>query len=242
MNNYINCNNELNGNYCSNCGQPTQLKRIDAHYIKHELEHILHVEKGILYTIKELFLKPGNSVRVFFTENRNRLVKPIIFIIITSLVYTLANNYFHIEDQYIKYEDGNSATVSTTAALFKWVQSHYGYSNIIMGLFIAIYIQLFFKKSDYNFYEILILLCFIMGMGMLILSIFAILQGLFQFKTMQFAALAFLIYTIFAIADFFDKRRIKSYVKAFAAYILGTLTCFLLLLVLGNSIDLILKH
>ena len=42
-----NCGTEFNGNFCSNCGQPAKLKRIDAHYIKHEIEHVLHYDKGI---------------------------------------------------------------------------------------------------------------------------------------------------------------------------------------------------
>ncbi|WP_392436498.1 DUF3667 domain-containing protein [Cruoricaptor ignavus] len=89
-----NCGTEFNGNFCSNCGQPAKLKRIDAHYIKHEIEHVLHYDKGILFTVKELLLRPGKNVREFFTENRNRLVKPIIFIIVTSLIYSLISHFF----------------------------------------------------------------------------------------------------------------------------------------------------
>jgi len=34
-----------------------------------------------------------------------------------------------------------------------------------MGIVIAMWSGLFFRKYGYNFYEILILLCFVMGMG-----------------------------------------------------------------------------
>ncbi|KKX48031.1 DUF3667 domain-containing protein [Sphingobacterium sp. IITKGP-BTPF85] len=116
------CNNEVYQNYCSNCGQPSKLKRIDGHYIAHEIEHVLHFERGILYTIKELITSPGDNVRRYISENRARLVKPIIFIIITSLLYTVVNGFFHIEEGYVKY-DGISTT--TTGRIFSWVQSHY---------------------------------------------------------------------------------------------------------------------
>lgn len=84
------------------------LKRIDGHYIAHEIEHILHFERGILYTVKGLLIAPGASVRQFINENRSRLVKPIIFIIITSLIYSVVNHFFHIEEGYMQIKEKNN--------------------------------------------------------------------------------------------------------------------------------------
>ena len=36
LENCKNCKNEVTSNYCSNCGKPVKLKRIDKHYISHE--------------------------------------------------------------------------------------------------------------------------------------------------------------------------------------------------------------
>lgn len=238
MNNCKNCNTELNGNYCSNCGQPAKLKRIDAHYIKQEIEDVLNFDKGIFYTIKELLIKPGKNVREFFTENRSRLVKPIIFLIVTSLIYSLVNHYFHIEEQYVQFDETNP---TTTGSIMKWIQENYGYANILMGIFIAFFIKLFFRKSNYNFYEILILLCFVMGIGMLILALFALIQVVIHIELMQFAGILFMGYTTFAIADFFDKRKVKNYFKSLAAYMLGMIAFFVSAIILGNVIDLIIK-
>jgi len=114
-----NCNYQVNSKFCPNCGHPTELKRISGKYIIHEIEHVLHLEKGIFYTIKELFIRPGYNVRTYLTENRSRLVKPIIFIIITSLIYSVCNHIFHIEDGYVQFQDNQP---SATKAIFKWVQ------------------------------------------------------------------------------------------------------------------------
>ena len=89
-----NCNTQINYKFCPDCGQPTSLKRIDGHYIVHEIEHILHFERGILYTIRELVTNPGQKIRNYLSENRSRLVKPILFIIMTSLIYSLTINLF----------------------------------------------------------------------------------------------------------------------------------------------------
>lgn len=232
------CNTVVNLNYCANCGQAVRLKRINGHYIMHEIVHVLHFEKGILYTIRELLVKPGESVKHFVTEDRSRLVKPVIFIIITSLIYTLVNHFFHIEDAYVKF-DGDKG--SATGKIFKWIQNHYGYANIIMGVFIAFWLELLFRQYGYNFFEILILLCFVLGMGMLIYTVFTLFYGITHYNLMAIAGGIGFVYCTWAIAQFFDKTKAVNYVKAFAGYILGTLSFMLTALLLGSSIDLIIK-
>lgn len=234
-----NCNSEVNSKYCPNCGQPTEVKRINGHYIIHEIEHILHFERGIFYTIKELITNPGQNIRNYLTENRSRLVKPIIFIIITSLIYTITIHFFHIEDHYINFESGEK--VLTSEKIFKWIQEHYGYANIIMGVFIALWTKLLFRKSQYNFYEILILLCFVIGIAMLIYSLFAVFEGITHIKLMAIGGIIGIVYCVWSIGQFFGKNKILSYVKVFFAYLLGMLTFTFGAVFLGILIDMIIK-
>jgi hypothetical protein len=233
------CNVELTSKFCPNCGQSSQLKRIDGHYIIHEIEHVLHFERGILYTIRELIANPGQNVRNYLSENRSRLVKPIIFIIVTSLVYSTCSNFFHLEEGYIKYFGSNK---STTSAIFEWIQGHYGYANIIMGIFIALWTKLFFRKYKLNIFEILILLCFVIGMGMLIYSVFAVIQGLTHFRVMQIAGVVGFVYTTWAIGQFYEKGKAINYIKAFFAYILGMITFSLTAILIGVIVDMVIKH
>lgn len=237
--NCLNCNTEVNSNFCPDCGQPKVLKRINGHYIVHEIEHVLHFERGIFYTIKELITSPGQNIRNYLTENRSRLVKPIIFIIVSSLIYSISNHFFHFQDGYINYLDSQKTSASTIS---KWVQMNLGYSNIMMGIFIALWTKLFFRKRDYNIFEILILLCFVMGIGMLIYAIFGLVYGLTHLNIMQFAGIAAFMYATWAIGQFYDKGKASSYVKAFLAYIFGMMTFSLAILLVGTLIDLVIKH
>ncbi|MGV3538486.1 MAG: DUF3667 domain-containing protein [Rufibacter sp.] len=233
-----NCNTEVTLNYCPSCGHPAHLKRIDGHYIVHEIEHVLHFERGILYTIRELITNPGRNIRNYLSENRSRLVKPIIFIIVTSLIYSVCSSIFHFEERYMSYQgDAKSAT----STIFAWVQGHYGYANIIMSVFIALWIKLFFRKSAYNLFEILILLCFVMGMGMLIYAVFGIAQGVTHFNFLQIGVVIGFVYTTFAIGQFFAPRKVASYIKAFFAYFLGMITFSVAALAIGAVIDLLLQ-
>jgi hypothetical protein len=139
----------------------------------------------------------------------------------------------------VKFEETKQSTIGL---IFKWVQDHYGYANIIMGIFIALWAKLFFRKYHYNFFEILILLCFVMGIGMLIYSVFAIFQGLTHIDLMQIASAISFIYSAWAMGQFFDKSKFSNYLKAFCSYLLGFLTFALTTILIGTLIDLIIKH
>lgn len=224
---------------CPNCGQSDKPRRIDFHYVKHEIEHVLHFEKGILFTIKELLIRPGESIREFISDDRNRLVKPIIFVIITSLIYTLLNHFFHIEEGYVSY-DGLEKSV--LVKILGWFQANYGYMNILTGMFIAVWLKVFFKKYDYNFFELLIMLCFVLGFTMLIFAFFSIFEGLMHIKLFNVAGILGLIYLIWSIGSFFDKNKIANYFKALASYLLGMLTFFILTIAIAILIDTLTKH
>ena len=237
MNFCKNCNIEITQNYCSNCGNPNSLKRIDGKYILNALVSVLNFERGILYTIKELIIRPGNTVKEFILNDRNRIVKPIIFIIICSLIYSILEQFLNFEDGYIYYDE---SIKSTSMSIFGWIKDNYGYGNLIMGVFIAFWTNILFKKYRYNYYEILILLCFIMGIGMLILTVFGTIEWITKLKILQFGGMLFLVYSSWAIGQFFDKKKMSSYLKAFSSYFLGMITFSIGVIVIGKIIDLIL--
>ncbi|MBC9909912.1 DUF3667 domain-containing protein [Chitinophaga varians] len=230
-----NCKTPLGEKFCGHCGHPAALKRVDSHYMMHEIRHLLHFEKGLLYTIRELLLRPGHSIREFITKNRDKLVKPVIFIIITSLVYSTITHFFHIEKEH-------AATTSTAMmAVFRWIEGHYGYANIMMGIFIAAWLKLMFRKYRYNLFEILILLCFVMGMGMLMIAIFSLAQGVLKIRLVAVGNTIAIGYCSWAIAQFFDKKKLINYLLALVAYLAGAFSFYIVAVLLGITIDIVIK-
>jgi len=242
MNTCRNCNETVNWNYCPNCGQPTQLKRIDGRYLIQEIGDFFFANKGMLYTTKRVLIRPGESVKQFITEDRYRFVKPITFLFITSLVYTLINYLFGIgaNDYTQQYDDLEG---STAGLIFRWMLIDYpGYSGIITGLFIALSVKMFFRKSDYNLFEIFILLCFVTGITTLFISVIAIIQGITHLKLLEYSSYFGMIYLFWAIGQFFDRKKAISYIKAFLSFILGTITLGILIGIIGTLIDILIKN
>lgn len=232
------CHQDTTGDYCQHCGRAFALKRIDGRYLRDELAQVLTFEKGFFFTVKELAIRPGARVREFLTQDRGRLVKPLIFIIITSVLYTLINQLLRIEDGYVKYDQGASGS-STVGTIFHWIQDHYGYANIIMGGFIALWVSLFFKRAAYNFFEILILLCFVMGVAMMIFVVFGIAGKLVSISLAQVGGMVSVAYCSWAIGQFFGSRNPIAYLKALAAYLLGMMSFMFFAVLLGMLIDFI---
>jgi hypothetical protein len=71
--------------YCPGCGQPTPAHRIDWHFLGHEIEHsVLHMDRGVLYTLKSLMLRPGQLIRDYLEGRRANHIKPFLLIMITA--------------------------------------------------------------------------------------------------------------------------------------------------------------
>ena len=222
MNNCKNCKEQISNDwdYCPICGRPTKLRKIDKHYIIQEFVDFFSANKGLVYTIKNVLIRPGETVRQFITEDRYRLVKPVTFLFISSLIYAFVVQIFSITaiDYYQQPE-----LLPIAERLINWTFEYPGYTNIIMGLLMAFWLKILFKKAGFNLFEIFILLCFVLGITNLFTSIVAIVEGVTNMKFLIFSLSFASIYTLWAIGQFFDRKKITSYLKAFLAYIFANI-------------------
>lgn len=98
----LNCRREVIGNFCQNCGQKNSVHRYSfKHFIEHDLIHgFWHIDNGIFFTIKELFTRPGHSIREFMQGKRVGY-----FSFITLLLLILAVSHFLGEYVQVKLSD-----------------------------------------------------------------------------------------------------------------------------------------
>jgi hypothetical protein len=241
MTNCENCNNKISENYCPNCGQSAKLKRIDKHYISHEFLHLFHFEKGFFFNVRELLLRPGFSTKEFLYKNRNRHMKPVSFLILTALLFSLALHYTHIDEIYnnqMKLLSGKTKIHD----ILQWVFEHHGYANLIQGFFIALSVKLFYRKYQYNLFEIIVLICFVIGQSTFLLTIITIFLGTFNPTIYQtIAGIVNIGYSTWAIGQFFDNSKILGFIKSFFVIIFGFFMTYIAIIVLGLTANLITK-
>lgn len=228
----INCSTQTDTDFCPNCGVSQHIHRIDKHYIAHELKHVLfHVEKGFLYTLKELTLRPGYIIHEYVRGNRSKIYKPISFLIICSVIYTLVNHYLGPKTV-ISAQQGNVALV------FKWITDHYSYSNLIETFFLAFGLSLFFRKQPYNYFENLVLVSYINGYLMFLGAVLILLGYVTGIKSVNSIFLLLgILYTVWGITRFYKQSAVFIYIKVFIAYLFGFILLILAATAVGNILD-----
>ena len=59
----------------------------------------------------------------------------------------------------------------------------------------------------------------------------------YHVKIMQFGGILGFAYITWSIGQFFDKTKITSYIKSFFAYVLGSISFLLAIVIIGTAID-----
>jgi hypothetical protein len=122
-------------------------------------------------------------------------------------------------------------------ALFTWIAQNYGYANLMMPIFIAGWLKLFFWRKPYNIFETLILICFLMGNGMLIFGINGVLQKVTGIAFYDLGVWLGILCIGWGIGMFFQGKIVWSVAKGFISYFLGMISFFVLVMFLGLEID-----
>lgn len=201
------CNNKLIGKYCSSCGLSRKIPRIERQYILNEIRSSLNFDKGILFTFREILLRPGITVKKFIKQDRSKLVKPINFVIASSIVSAFTKIYFEYEEP--------ASDNSNTFQYLEFIQLPYGFNIILTSLVLGFWIHLFFKHQSYNYFEILVFLFYILGVGSIINTFFVIFECVTLLNISRFSSIAIFLYILWAIDKFLYKKKALNYLKGF---------------------------
>lgn len=239
-----NCNQIFSGHYCNNCGQASQTYRLNLHFLWHEIRHSLfHFDEGILYSGKELFTRPGHSIREFIEGKRVKHFKPISLVIVLASLYGLLYHYFHIS--FIEPSLNSSTETGIDTVKFnEWTGTHYAWVTLLTIPLYTIGTSIAFRKQGYNLVEYFILNTFKASQKLFVhLATFPI---LFYFNgTSKMKSLSLILYLIDIVfiywtnAQFFNKLSFK---KSFLLTVLSQLLFLSFLILIIYSVDLILKY
>jgi hypothetical protein len=111
----LNCEHITIGNFCNNCGQKTNTHRITIkHFLFHDLLHgVMHLEKGILFTIKEALLRPGKAALEYISGKRVRYYN-VFYLTLLLIGFNIFLN--HIQNQMSYYYFQTSLVPETDEA------------------------------------------------------------------------------------------------------------------------------
>jgi Protein of unknown function (DUF3667) len=181
-NHCLNCNQTIDRNFCQNCGQKASTHRFSLkHFILNAFVNgVFNLDKGFFYTIKELFVRPGHSIRDYIEGKRVKHFNYLTFII---LIITTGHIVGNISE--INLIDSTHYFTTDKSILQQFDKITKEYPKIFSMVkipFLALFTFLFFRKSKNNFTEFLILNIYKVCGEMLIAITFTLLAILFKNK------------------------------------------------------------
>lgn len=243
-----NCNQTFKGNFCGNCGQKADTHEINLQYFWHEIQHLLlHIDKGILYTTKQLFVRPGNTIREYINGKRVKHFKPIAFAFILSTIYALASHYSNVTTLFDEIsgemngsdKDNNHYKVDFFNLSLSWLKIHYAYGALLLIPIFSLASYLAFYKSGYNYFKHLILNTFITGQRTIVYIIFipiiALLKDKDTIDNFQDAkVVSGIILTVWTFIQFFNTNsKLKSFLLTLLTYFILVILFFLIVIIIG---------
>ncbi|MBK5719430.1 DUF3667 domain-containing protein [Dysgonomonas sp. Marseille-P4677] len=234
-----NCNNPVDNNYCGFCGQSAKTGRINLHYFIHEIQHsLLHIDKGILYTTKELLIRPGVTIREYLNGKRVNHFKPFAFVIILGTIYTFVAHFFNLypENEIITFELSNHQEVANiNKVIIDWIYSHYSLIMLSLIPFSAIASYIIFRKKGYNYPEHIIIYSYITGIQILLLLIAYPLYYFLHFTSTYYIilSLSFIYNIIVLVLLFKDRSWFITTLKALLSIMLSTTFIFIVSIIIS---------
>ena len=196
----LNCNEETIGKFCSNCSQSTSIHRFSlAHVFKHDFIHgIFHFDKGFFYTLKELFIRPGDSIREYIEGKRIKHFNYFAMLLLLLTISYFLKKWSHLDI---------TKLVDDKKQITGFLKVTKDYSKFVIFLHIPIVALasfFLFKKSKQNYTENLIINLFLQC-GLICISSILYLSAIF---TDNIQILGFL-------CDFFLSLGVIAYITIF---------------------------
>lgn len=110
----LNCQHRLAGPYCHHCGQPASTPaRITMHDVLHELPHsVWHVDRGVIYTVRELLLRPGITIVRYLRGERAAFFRPVALVLLLAGI----NSFLFLSLHIVPFSADSQATSALRAA------------------------------------------------------------------------------------------------------------------------------
>ncbi len=152
-----NCNHAFESQFCGQCGQDAHTHPINAHFLWHDIQHgFFHFDKGILFTLKELFTRPGFSIKDYLNGKRVKHFKPVSLVIILAGLWSLIYHYIPIN-----LHETNSENAAKGVKVLHWLREHNSIAELINLPFYALASYVVFRT--YNYWEHLVINAFLIA-------------------------------------------------------------------------------
>lgn len=230
----ISCSYKHNEKFCPNCGEKTGVPKITfSSTVETTFATITNMDKGFLYNLKNLTLKPKETIEEYLKGKRKGIFNPISFLLISVSLYLIVESYFNqksfTDENDIKLiRDRISYKIASQGAGF--IVSYFKYFWALTIIPLSIISKLVYKK--YNYLEHITINAFIIGQITLTFGIisFLIFKHHIILNIFIYLALIWFNYRVFN----HSKNKLKSFLNSLLVVSLFILSLISLIIIIGS--------
>lgn len=231
-----NCQAEVTGAYCSNCGQRKEVGKVTfKETFQDFVDMVFSVNAPLMKTQKLLVTNPGKLFREYLSGKRKSYYKPVSFFIITTVIYILLRSLMQYDPMATSVEQNPEnfhATLFVNAG--KYMVTNI---NNIMFLFVftmGIFLKTFFHKKN-SFAEYIAISFYLVGVYSIVATIVMFYLNYVDPSLRMVPVAIFTFYILYALTSYFENKSVLMIVKIVIAYLLS----FAFYAVLGYSLSLL---
>ena len=238
-----NCNTTLVGDFCHNCGQKSATRRITLKSLFRDLSHAFtSADKGIIYTILQLYRHPGEMIRLYISGRRVRFFPPFTLMLILTGLYGLINHFTPIEHVTAEQIDAIGAEsnvhLGLWSSIIEWVSNSETFMTLFMLPFSALAIKWMFNgisRIKYNFAEYLYIAAYICSQRLIVrilmLAIPFIWNEEIYDSVLGIMNYVYIIFITWTTKELFSIKTFEALWRSIAMGILSTLMLIFLIIV-----------
>ncbi len=217
-----NCEAPLSGPYCKQCGQRATVYKVTfRETLEDFFDSVFSVNAPFFYTLKGLFVNPGQVFRNYLAGKRRRYYKPVAFFILMTIAYLVIRSLITFDpfaNTTLSVTDDSQRQLLTEARNFMLI-------NINKLLFVFVFtlgilIKLFFWRNR-SLAEFLAISFYLTA----VYTIFTTLN-MFYVKyvndgTQYLAILFMMLYFVYAMVQFFERRKLLVAIKSLILFLMA---------------------
>jgi len=237
-----NCDTYFDGNYCNNCGQKADVKRFTVSNLSGEfLKEFFDVDSTLIFTLKELFVRPGEMLRGYIAGKRIAYINSFAFLLIISLIagffYTWSGVPAQIDE-----------IMLTSGEIIRFTNNHFSYRMLLTIPTYAIMCSIIYKSFKYNFAEHFIINTYLISQSIIFMVLWTLLTSIIKpgktgFEIIYYSAFfSFVMYQIIVFYQLFNSgNTVMRWLKAIISVITGLVMSFVLMNIIVKFIHLFSK-
>lgn len=163
-----NCGQQVEGKYCSHCRQDVHTERLTWREIARQVRNAtVDVDRGFFFTVREMFFRPGATLRNYLEGKRVNYSNPFFFVLLTAGFASLLFTTFDVS---LPVQSINLEQIERLNSLV--AQKYFVLVGIFFVTMLSVSDGLLYRRSNLNGAELLVVNTFQAGQVLVITLMF----------------------------------------------------------------------